>query len=194
MFNKKSSKKKKGPSLAFYIILFISLISIPFIYKIFLTKHIKKYSPNILNINIPQEYKSKLYEIYSLLFNKYYLQILIPLLIVYNYCNVYKTFILIISLQFPMIISQILNLLLIKDFKEEKYANDELLYGMGYPLFLWHLIFNSDYNTDKMYNSSSNRSIDKVQNILGHENPDVTQRYARIDRETNRHSHHIYVS
>ena len=173
MFNKKSSKKKKGPSLVFYIISFISLISIPFIYKIFLTKHIKKYSPNILNINIPQEYKSKLYEIYSLLFNKYYLQILIPLLIVYNYCNIYKTFILIISLQFPMIISQILNLLLIKDIKEEKYANDELLYGMGYPLFLWHLIFNSDYNTDKMYNSSSNRSIDKVQKSNGNNNKNI---------------------
>ena len=34
---------------------------------------------------------------------------------------------------------------------------------MGYPLFLWNLVFNSDYNSERIYNSISNRSVDKEQ-------------------------------
>ena len=60
-----------------------------------------------------------------------------------------------------MIISQIINLLLVNKIIDEKVVNDELLYAMGYPLFLWHLIFNSENNTDKA--QLSTRSVDTVQ-------------------------------
>ena len=164
MFRRKSSKKKKeSSSPILFIFIFFTLLSIPFIYKLYFATYIRKYTSNLFKINILQEYKLKLHEIYFVLFNKYYLQIFIPLLLVYNYSNVYKTFILLISLQFPMIIAQILNLLTVNNIKKEKDVNDELLYCMGYPLFLWNLVFNSDYNSERIYNSISNRSVDKEQ-------------------------------
>ena len=164
MFRRKSSKKKKeSSSPILFIVIFFTLLSIPFIYKLYFATYIRKYTSNLFKINILQEYKLKLHEIYFVLFNKYYLQIFIPLLLVYNYSNVYKTFILLISLQFPMIIAQILNLLTVNNIKKEKDVNDELLYCMGYPLFLWNLVFNSDYNSERIYNSISNRSVDKEQ-------------------------------
>ena len=164
MFRRKSSKKKKeSSSPILFIFIFFTILSIPFIYKIYFAEYIRKNTSSIIKINIPQEYKFKLHEIYFILFNKYYLQIFIPLLLVYNYSNVYKTFILLISLQFPMIIAQILNLLTVNNITKEKEVNDELLYCMGYPLFLWNLVFNSDYNNERIYNSISNRSVDKEQ-------------------------------
>ena len=160
----KSSKKRKNSSSILYIFGFFAIFIIPFIYKIYISSYIKIYFQNLIQINIKEKYITKIREIYLLLFNKYYLQILIPLLLVYNYCNVYKTFILLISLQFPMVISQILNLLLIDRIKEEKEVTNELLYAMCYPLFLWNLIFNSDNNNEKShYSNRSISTVDKVQ-------------------------------
>ena len=161
MYNNKSSKKRKKNSPIFYIFIFCFLFIIPFIYKIFISNYIKNYVNNSLQIKISEEYKSKILNIYILLFNKYYLQILVPLLLVYNFCNIYKTFILLIYLQFPIIISQILNLLLINTIEEKREINDELLYSMGYSLFLWNLIYKSDNSHEK--NNNSSRSIDTVQ-------------------------------
>ena len=160
----KSSKKRKNSSSLLYIFGFFAIFIIPSIYKISISNYIKIYFQNLIQINIKEKYITKIREIYLLLFNKYYLQILIPLLLVYNYCNVYKTFILLISLQFPMVISQILNLLLIDRIKEEKEVSNELLYAMCYPLFLWNLIFNSDNNNEKThYSNRSISTVDKAQ-------------------------------
>ena len=42
--------------------------------------------------------------------------------------------------------------------------NDELLYAMGYPLFLWNLVFNSGYINEKThYSNRSISTVDKVQ-------------------------------
>ena len=83
-----------------------------------------------------------------------------PLLLVYNYCNIYKTFILLISLQFPNIISQILNLLIIKEIESENEIDDELLFVTGYCLFLWKIIFNSQSNRDKFISNSNSISTE----------------------------------
>ena len=115
-----------------------------------------------IKINYNEKNISKLKDIYFLLFNKYYLQILIPLLLIYNYCNVYKTFILLISLQIPIIISQILNLTLIKSIKDENEINNELLFITGHSLFLWKIIFNSESTRDK-YINGSNKSLEVEQ-------------------------------
>lgn len=165
----KSSNKIKNSSSILYIFGFCAIFIIPFIYKIYISSFFQVYCQNLIHINIKEEYIFKIREIYQLLFNKYYLQILIPLLLVYNYCNVYKTFILLISLQFPMVISQILNLLLIGRIKEEKEINEELLFAMGYPLFLWNLIFSPDYNNEKIhYSNRSISTVDKVQKSKNH--------------------------
>ena len=160
MFNKKSSKKRKKTSPILYIFVGCFVFIIPFIYKLFFSNYIKNYFQNSLEIKISKEIISKIRNIYTLLFNQYYLQILIPLLLVYNYCNIYKTFILLIYLQFPIIISQLLNLFMINTIIE-KETNDELLYSMGYSLFLWNLIFKSENNNEK--NNNSSRSIDTIQ-------------------------------
>ena len=162
-YSKSSKKRKNSSSSILYILGFCAIFLIPFIYKIFLSSFIQIYFHKLIHINIKEKYIYKIRKLYLVLFNKYYLQILIPLLLVYNYCNVYKTFILLISLQFPMIISQILNLLLIDRIKEEKEVNNELLYAMGYPLFLWNLALNSDYNNEKSH--CSNRSISTVDKV-----------------------------
>ena len=166
MFQRKysKSKKNKNSSSILYIFGFCSVFIIPFIYKIYISSFIQVFFQNVFKIKIKEKYIYKIREIYLIVFNKYYLQLLIPLLLVYNYCNVYKTFILLISLQFPMIISQILNLLLIDRIKEEKEVNNELLYAMGYPLILWNLIVNSDYINEKsQYSNRSISTVDKVQ-------------------------------
>ena len=163
MFKKKkySKKRKNGISPIFYIFAFFIIFIFLFIYKIYASSYINNLFKNSFQIKIEEKIKSKLIYAYLVLFNQYYLQILIPLLLVYNYCNVFKTFTLLISLIFPLIVSQIINLLLVDNIKDEKKVNDELLFAMGYPLFLWHLIFNSENNTEKAY--SSTRSVDTVQ-------------------------------
>ena len=98
-------------------------------------------------------------EVYFILFNKYYLQLAIPLLLVYNFCNIYKTFILIISLQFPLIISQLLNLHLINSINDVSEINNEMLYTTGYSLVLCEILFNSDTD-QKLFNSY--KSLDSI--------------------------------
>ena len=162
MFSKKQLKNRKKKSLICNIFLLIILLSIPIIYKIFISDYIKSNYNMPIKINYIEKNKSELKDIYFLLFNKYYLQILIPLLLIYNYCNVYKTFILLISLQIPIIISQILNLTLIKSIKDENEINNELLFITGHSLFLWKIIFNSESTRDK-YINGSNKSLEVEQ-------------------------------
>ena len=162
MFVNRGSKKKKKKTSFYSIFIFIIIFIIPFIYKIYATPYIQVYFNNSLRIKIPTDYQLKIKNIYCLLFNKYYIQIIIPLLLIYNFCNIYKTFVLIISLQFPIIISQSLNLILLKSYKEEKEEKDELLFTMGYSLFLWNCIFNNESN-NKEKSQNSSRSIDTFQ-------------------------------
>ena len=161
MFYKKSSKKRKKATTLYNIFIFLILIIAPFIYKIYISNYIKNTLIISFKIEYIEIYKEKIKDIYFILFNKYYLQILIPLLLVYNYCNTFKTFTLIISLIVPLLISQILNIYLIKTIKDEHDINNELLFATGYPLFLWKILSNSELGREKFQNSS--RSIDTVQ-------------------------------
>jgi hypothetical protein len=128
MFSKKQLKRKrKRLSIATFLLECI-LLTTPITYKLFISNYVKNNLKIEYKIDYIEKHKNKLKDLYILLFNKYLLQILIPLLLVYNYCNIYKTFILLISLQFPNIISQILNLLIIKEIESENEIDDELLF------------------------------------------------------------------
>ena len=91
--------------------------------------------------------------------------LIIPLLLIYNYCNIYKTFILLISLQFPLIISKILNLYLITDIRNANEFKEELLYTTGYSLTLWEILFNSDVDEKIHYSIKSIDSIRKSPSV-----------------------------
>ena len=84
---------------------------------------------------------------------------------IYNYCNIYKTFILLISLQYPLIISQILNIYLINRINNKAEINNELIYTTGYTLILWEILFNSDTDEKIHYSIKSIDSIRKGPNI-----------------------------
>ena len=161
MFNKKNSKKRKKVNPICDILILLFAITIPFIYRIFISPHIKNIFVFSLNIEYIEIYKEQLKQIYYLIFNKYYIQIVFPLLIVYNYCNTYKTFTLLISLQFPLIISQVINIYLIDTIKDIQEIDNELLYATGYPLFIWKIFSKSESSREKSY-SSSRKSTDTV--------------------------------
>ena len=161
MFYKKTSKKRKKETTIYNIFIFFILIAAPFVYKIYISSYIKNTLIISFKIEYIEIYKEKIKDIYFILFNKYYLQILIPLLFVYNFYNTFKTFTLIISLLVPLIISQILNIYLIKTIKDENDINNELLFATGYPLFLWKILSNSELGREKTQNSI--RSMDTVQ-------------------------------
>lgn len=161
MFNRKNSKKRKKVNPICDILIFLFAIIIPFIYRIFISRHIKNIFVFSLNIEYIEIYKEQLKQIYCVIFNKYYIQIVFPLLIVYNYCNTYKTFTLLISLQFPLIISQIINIYLIDTIKDIQEIDNELIYATGYPLFIWKIFSKSEYSREKSY-SSSRKSTETV--------------------------------
>ena len=161
MFNKKNSKKRKKVNPICDILILLFAITIPFIYRIFISPHIKNIFVFSLNIEYIEIYKEQLKQIYYLIFNKYYIQIVFPLLIVYNYCNTYKTCTLLISLQFPLIISQVINIYLIDTIKDIQEIDNELLYATGYPLFIWKIFSKSESSREKSY-SSSRKSTDTV--------------------------------
>jgi hypothetical protein len=160
--NRKNLKKRKKRNPIHIILIIIAATIIPFIYRIFISSYIKNNLAFSLKIKYIEIYKEKLKQIYSILFNKYNIQIILPLLIVFNYCNTYKTFTLLISLQFPLIISQVINIYLIDTIKDKEDIDNELLYATGYPLFLWKLFSKSEFNRER--SQSSSRSIDTVQN------------------------------
>jgi hypothetical protein len=164
MFSKKQLKRKRKLSMATILIECI-LLTTPIIYKLFINNYIKNNLKIEYKIDYIEKHKNKLKDLYMLFFNKYLLQILIPLLLVYNYCNIYKTFILLISLQIPNIISQILNLLIIKEIDSENEIDDELLFVTGYSLFLWKIIFNSQSKRDKFISNSNSISTESEQFI-----------------------------
>ena len=169
MFQENSSnkrkKRKKSLIFCYNIFLFFILLSIPFLYKIYFSSYIKGVFSNPLKINSLKEYIPYLKKIYLIIFNKYYLQLIIPLLLIYNYCNIYKTFILLISLQFPLIISKILNLYLINDIRNANEFKEELLYTTGYSLTLWEILFNSDVDEKIHYSIKSIDSIRKSPSV-----------------------------
>ena len=160
MFSKKQLKRKRKRLSITTFLLECILLTTPIIYKLFISNYVKNNLKIEYKIDYIEKHKNKLKDLYILLFNKYLLQILIPLLLVYNYCNIYKTFILLISLQFPNIISQILNLLIIKEIESENEIDDELLFVTGYCLFLWKIIFNSQSNRDKFISNSNSISTE----------------------------------
>ena len=163
MFQRNSlNRKKKRKKFTFFCYTAFKLLiilSIPFLYKIYFCSYLKTRLKFIYTINSLDKYIPYLKDAYFILFNKYYLQLAIPLLLIYNYCNIYKTFILLISLQIPLIVSQILNIYLIKNIKDTNEINDELLNTTGYSLILWEILFNSDYDEKIQY---SFRSIDSI--------------------------------
>ena len=152
MFSQKKKTKKKE-SIFFYIFL-IFLLSIPFIYKIYCSKYIKE---KFSKINIGENLSSNFRKIYKNLFKYTNVHLYIPLLIVYNFLNMYKTFVLLIALQIPLVISEIINLVLIAIGDKfdgiginEEYIKNESLYIMGYSLILWKIVFNSESNRNRM--------------------------------------------
>lgn len=157
--NNKRKKRKKSFIFCHNLFRFLVSITIPILYKIYFSSHIKTFFTKIIKINLLDAYIPYLKEVYFILFNKYYLQLAIPLLLVYNFCNIYKTFILIISLQFPLIISQLLNLHLINSINDVSEINNEMLYTTGYSLVLWEILFNSD-TEQKLFNSY--KSLDSI--------------------------------
>ena len=169
MFQENSSnkrkKRKKSLIFCYNIFLFFILLSISFLYKIYFSSYIKDLFSYPLKINSLKEYIPYLKKIYLIIFNKYYLQLIIPLLLIYNYCNIYKTFILLISLQFPLIISKILNLYLITDIRNVNEFKEELLYTTGYSLTLWEILFNSDVDEKIHYSIKSIDSIRKSPSV-----------------------------
>ena len=154
-----SKKRKKGGALSNFF-LFSILFVIPFVYKVYISHYIR----NIINKTFEEKPTSnykKIKEVYSLLFDKYHLQILLPLLLVYNYYNIFKTFILLMSVLFTLVISEILNLFLVHEIKDQNEIKNELLFNTGYSLVLWHLVFNSEPTRPKSLNSS--RSVESSQ-------------------------------
>ena len=89
----KRKKRKKSVIFCYNVFLFLIFLSIPFLYKIYFSSYIKTLFNFQLKVKALDKYIPHLKEIYLILFNKYYLQLLIPLLLIYNYCNIYKTFI-----------------------------------------------------------------------------------------------------
>ena len=153
MVSKKKKAKKKN-SIFFYIFI-IFLLSIPFIYKVYCSKYIKeKFAfPMPMEENLQSNFR----KVYQNLFKYTNIHLFIPLLIVYNFLNIFKTFVLLIALQIPLVISEILNLVLIAiDFKidgkriDSEYIKNESLYIMGYSLILWKIVFNSESNRNRM--------------------------------------------
>jgi len=157
----KMKKRKKSIIFCYNIIIIFLIICLTSFYKIYLSAYLKSNFHISLRINSLEKYIPYLKEIYSVLFNKYQLQIVIPLLLIYNYCNIYKTFILLISLQFPLILSQILNIYLINRINDKSEINDELLYTTSYSLILWEILFNSDTGEKIHYSIKSIDSIRK---------------------------------
>ena len=140
-------------------------LCIPILYKIYISEYIKSNFHVSFQIKFLENYIPYLKDVYSSLFNKYKLQIVIPLLMIYNYCNIYKTFILLISLQYPLILSQILNIYLINRINNKAEINNELIYTTGYTLILWEILFNSDTDEKIHYSIKSIDSIRKGPNI-----------------------------
>ena len=163
MFQRNSinKKKKRKKILLFWrnILKLLIILFLLIIYKKYFSIFIKNHFNIKITINELEQYIPILQEVYFILFNKYQLQIVIPLLLVYNFCNIYKTFILLISLLIPLMISQILNLYLINSINNKNELNNELLYTTGYTLILWEILFNSDTN-DKIHHSF--RSVDSL--------------------------------
>ena len=163
MFQRNSinKKKKRKKILLFWrnILKLLIILFLLIIYKKYFSIFIKNHFNIKITINELEQYIPILQEVYFILFNKYRLQIVIPLLLVYNFCNIYKTFILLISLLIPLMISQILNLYLINSINNKNELNNELLYTTGYTLILWEILFNSDTN-DKIHHSF--RSVDSL--------------------------------
>lgn len=169
MYQRHSTSKIKNRNNSLFFCCNIFRISIslcmPILYKIYISEYIKSNFHIFFRINFLENYISYLKDIYSILFNKYQLQIVIPLLLIYNYCNIYKTFILLISLQYPLILSQILNLYLINKINNKTEINNELIYTTSYSLILWEILFNSDTDEKIHYSIKSIDSIRKGPNI-----------------------------
>ena len=140
MYQRYSTSKIKNRKKSFIFCCNIFRISIalciPILYKIYISEYIKSNFHVSFQIKFLENYIPYLKDVYSSLFNKYKLQIVIPLLMIYNYCNIYKTFILLISLQYPLILSQILNIYLINRINNKAEINNELIYTTGYTLFM----------------------------------------------------------
>jgi hypothetical protein len=169
MYQRYSTSKIKNIKKSFIFCCNIFRISIalciPILYKIYISEYIKSNFHVSFQIKFLENYIPYLKEVYSSLFNKYKLQIVIPLLMIYNYCNIYKTFILLISLQYPLILSQILNIYLINRINNKAEINNELIYTTGYTLILWEILFNSDTDEKIHYSIKSIDSIRKGPNI-----------------------------
>ena len=169
MYQRYSASKIKNRKKSFIFCCNIFRISIalciPILYKIYISEYIKSNFHVSFQIKFLENYIPYLKDVYSSLFNKYKLQIVIPLLMIYNYCNIYKTFILLISLQYPLILSQILNIYLINRINNKAEINNELIYTTGYTLILWEILFNSDTDEKIHYSIKSIDSIRKGPNI-----------------------------
>ena len=169
MYQRYSTSKIKNRKKSFILCCNIFRISIalciPILYKIYISEYIKSNFHVSFQIKFLENYIPYLKDVYSSLFNKYKLQIVIPLLMIYNYCNIYKTFILLISLQYPLILSQILNIYLINRINNKAEINNELIYTTGYTLILWEILFNSDTDEKIHYSIKSIDSIRKGPNI-----------------------------
>ena len=169
MYQRYSTSKIKNRKKSFIFCCNIFRISIalciPILYKIYISEYIKSNFHVSFQIKFLENYIPYLKDVYSSLFNKYKLQIVIPLLMIYNYCNIYKTFILLISLQYPLILSQILNIYLINRINNKAEINNELIYTTGYTLILWEILFNSDTDEKIHYSIKSLDSIRKGPNI-----------------------------
>ena len=169
MYQRYSASKIKNRKKSFIFCCNIFRISIalciPILYKIYISEYIKSNFHASFQIKFLENYIPYLKDVYSSLFNKYKLQIVIPLLMIYNYCNIYKTFILLISLQYPLILSQILNIYLINRINNKAEINNELIYTTGYTLILWEILFNSDTDEKIHYSIKSIDSIRKGPNI-----------------------------
>ena len=169
MYQRYSTSKIKNRKKSFIFCCNIFRISIalciPILYKIYISEYIKSNFHVSFQIKFLENYIPYLKDVYSSLFDKYKLQIVIPLLMIYNYCNIYKTFILLISLQYPLILSQILNIYLINRIINKAEINNELIYTTGYTLILWEILFNSDTDEKIHYSIKSIDSIRKGPNI-----------------------------
>ena len=62
-------------------------------------------------------------------------------------------------MQFPLIISKILNLYILYSINNVSEINNEMLYTTGYSLVLWEILFNSDTD-QKLFNSY--KSLDSI--------------------------------
>ena len=100
MFNEnpsiKRKKRKKSIIFCYNVLIILIIVCILVFYKIYISAYLKNNIHISLRIKSLEKYIPYLKEIYYVLFNKYQLQIVIPLILIYNYCNIYKTFILLI--------------------------------------------------------------------------------------------------